>query len=117
MSFIVYVDNFSPYIVDKFEPNPRRSISTGIRLAVHEEGTTPDFSTGVSAGPGTETSITVTPESRKRLDVPYNGCNNDAQQRNGNASYSASSCVDECLQDMVRVHNIRHYFISYSIPI
>ena len=86
-------------------------------MAVQKRGFSPETITGVSAGPGTETSITVTPVSRKRLDVPYNECNNDEQQRNGTTSRSASSCVDECLQDMVRVYNNRHFLISLPMPI
>ena len=105
MSFIVYLNDFSKSS-NQVILNPRRSMSTGIRLAIHERGTIPDFSTGVSAGPGTETSISVTPVSRKRLGHPYHDCVSNRWDHGGEEIYSSSDCIEECLQKRVTEHTI-----------
>ena len=103
MSFIVYIDDFDASIVDKVEANPRRSASTGVRLAVHERGTTPDFSNGLSAGPGTDTSISVSTVHRRRLGEPFDECRNEKFKRGSDAVYTRTECIEECLQDKVIV--------------
>jgi Amiloride-sensitive sodium channel len=103
LSFIVYVDDFNSFIAKKIDVNPRRSVSTGIRVTVHERGTSPETSSGVSAAPGTETSIIVSPVYRQRLEKPYDGCSNNRQSHSeGDPLYTASYCVKLCLQNTVR---------------
>ena len=45
--------------------------TAGVRVAVHNPGTQPNFYKGFSIAPGTETFVKVTPTNRTRLPLPY----------------------------------------------
>jgi len=103
MTLIVYLDEFNTQLVKEFNASPRHSMATGVRLAVHGQGTAPDMTSAISAGPGTETTVSVSPTQRQRLQQPYHGCRPSNQPPTDGSSdtYTAEECTDICLQKQV----------------
>ena len=80
-------------------------MATGIRVAVHDAGTKPDTKTGVSIGPGAETTLRLTATNRVRLPPPFQGqCTTKEYVGNSKTmQYTVNACIDARIQDQVRL--------------
>jgi hypothetical protein len=100
---MVYVNDFSQSIIDTAWPNLGQSMAIGIRVSIHGAGTVPDMKTGVSVGPGAETTLMLTSTKRARLPPPFQGqCTTEEYVGNSqNLKYTVDSCFDVCAQEQV----------------
>ena len=104
MKTIVYLNNFPKMFLNIDGESEK---TAGVRVAIHNPGTQPNFYKGFSIAPGTETFVKVTPTNRTRLPLPYAkvDCTKDKY-----LPYSESmvySSKDDCID--VRMQN---YFIE-----
>ena len=103
MNIILYINNFVNS-VDKdgyYVPYFQQSQATGVRLVVHPPGTKPILRSGISIGPGTETTIKVDSTQRTRLHYPYSetGCTDQRFLPYSNVHlYDYENCQSVCLQ-------------------
>ena len=101
---ILYLNNFPKMFLNIDGESEK---TAGVRVAIHNPGTQPNFYKGFSIAPGTETFVKVTPTNRTRLPQPYAkvDCTKDKY-----LPYSESmvySSKDDCID--VRMQN---YFIE-----
>ena len=106
VTFVIYLDEVRLLLLDQFDASPRRSFSTGVRVAVHGRGEAPDMKTALAIGPGSEANIVVSPMTRQRLGKPYHGCSEMKLPHGSSYSYTTSECMDLCLQDQAGPRNI-----------
>ena len=74
---------------------------TGVRVVIHSPGTAPDFDSGITFGPGTESTVYISMTNRSRLGPPHNpeGCTTAPYLDGSNLyKYTQSGCVDTCKQ-------------------
>ena len=105
MKTILYLNNFPKMFLDIDGVSEK---TAGVRVAIHNPGTHPNFYNGFSIAPGTETFVKVTPTNQTRLHLPY-FANVDCTKETY-LPYSESmvySSKDDCID--VRMQN---YFIE-----
>ena len=104
LSAILYIDNFPLNVVSTISPDVTQS-ELGVRAMIHPPGTVPDFNSGISVGPGTATTISISVTERKRLGKPYNsaGCKEDGAYLTDlkKYRYSYDACLDVCKQTQI----------------
>ena len=106
MNIILYINDFVNS-VDKggyYNPDIKQSQATGVRLVVHPSGTIPILSSGISIGPGTETTIKVDSTQRTRLHYPYSQTDCTDQEFLPYSKvnlYGYDNCQSVCLQQQV----------------
>lgn len=103
MVAVVYLNDFSQTTLDTMWPNLGQSMAVGIRVSVHGAGTIPDMKTGISIGPGVETTLMLKSTKRVRLPPPFQSqCTTEEFVGNSqNIAYTVDSCVDVCVQEQV----------------
>lgn len=103
MEAVIYVNDFSETLMNTAWSSLGQSMAIGIRVAVHDAGTKPDMKTGISIGPGAETTMTLLTIHRVRLPPPFaSQCT--TQEYVGSSQdvkYTADACFDVCVQDQV----------------
>lgn len=101
-SLTMYLHNFPEYISDTdYDTGIFFSKATGMRVLFHYPGSFPDMISGLSIGPGTETTFTIQSLSRTRLPYPYNDINCTNREYSGMFFYSQSLCIEVCMQESV----------------
>lgn len=102
MSLILYLNDFDVTPSnDAVNFDPTLSTAAGVRLVVHEPGTTPDTKLGFTVGPGSEATAKVTLTKRRRLPEPYSSCTDEQTLDEGDERYSYETCIEACLQQQV----------------
>ena len=106
MNVILYINDSVNYVGkdDYYTPDIYASGATGVRLVVHPPGTIPILSSGISIGPGTETTIKVDSTQRTRLHYPYSksDCTDQTFLPYSNGDlYGYENCQSVCLQQQV----------------
>ena len=74
MSAILYTGEYNDNRADFFYFGPNQPHTAGANVLVHPSGTKPDMDLAITAGSGTETTLTVTQSARSRLGSPYSNC-------------------------------------------
>jgi hypothetical protein len=100
---MVYLNDFSQSTIDTAWPNLGQSMAIGIRVSVHGEGMEPDMKSGVSIGPGAETTLMLTSTKRVRLPPPFQSqcTTQEYADSSKTLKYSVDTCIDLCVQDQV----------------
>ncbi|XP_067671973.1 amiloride-sensitive sodium channel subunit beta-like [Haliotis asinina] len=84
--------------VDQKEYVPFVTPSAGIRVAIHEYGSSPNLmQKGLTAPPGFETSIGIRPVIRIHQPHPYGNCETD------NPYGDIQTCERRCLEDLIEI--------------
>src|SRR6218665_446200 len=101
LTLILYIANFPKTLLDTFFPMPTQSRAKGVRVTVHSSGARPNPKSGLSVGPGTETTLRLWNVVRTRLERPYGNCTKQQlvdESDGGSGVYNIDQCYDICLQ-------------------
>ncbi|XP_071965540.1 epithelial sodium channel subunit beta-like, partial [Antedon mediterranea] len=78
------------------------SPETGVRISIHPSDIKPfPEDDGITANPGTATSIGIRQTAISRLPEPYGNCTvdgSDSQYRSSSFNYSTAACIKSCVQ-------------------
>jgi len=101
MSTILYVDEFLDSQWSDYNLDLITSRSTGMRVMIHPPGTIPNMKLGISVGPGTETTITLSQTTIIHLPAPYSNCTlvEVLGSPVDNYTYTDAYCFEVCLQN------------------
>lgn len=103
-SGIFFIDTFDGNDVSPFALDLRNSRATGLRVAIHTPSSVPNMKQGITIGPGTETTITLTQTQRSMQPAPYSSCTKKATLGAPDAAasetdaYTEDYCFDACMQ-------------------
>lgn len=101
LTLVLYIANFPTSMLDTFFPMPTLSRAQGVRVTIHAPGTKPNPKSGLSVGPGTETTIRLLSTERTRLPRPYGNCTTQKlinESDEGSGAYNTDTCYEICLQ-------------------
>ena len=102
MSAVLYIDEDDhTEDLQDFDLSMSVSQATGIRMRVHSGGVFPDFSQGISLGPGTETSVLLNPSKKVRLAQPFSNCTMEQRLPGDEAKYTLHHCIVVCMQQHI----------------
>jgi hypothetical protein len=91
--FTIYLDSNSTTLSETYS-----NIAPGVRISVQAPGAVADLELGMTATPGTLTSLKFSATNRTRLPAPHGVCisNEDTEMRN-----NAGLCPQICDQNLV----------------
>jgi len=110
LSIIAFIDDLTPTTIDNFTADLHKSFATGLRVSVHDRGSSPSMRTGVTVNPGTETTVWVAQTRVERLPRPWEGCSSaestshSSDHRFDEMTLSADACIEVCAQNQVQFH-------------
>ena len=104
LSVFLYIDNFPQNVARSISPDLIQS-ELGVRAMIHSPGTVPEFNSGISIGPGTATTISISVTEKTRVGKSQNsaGCKEDDAYLTDlkKYRYSYGVCLDVCKQTQI----------------
>ena len=99
MTAVAYLQDVNPYSGVRIESSPDITYGAGMAVLVHEHNTLPVMWNAIRIPLGFETTIHVDVTRRRRLEPPYESCE-DTAQLEGDASfkYKRDTCIELCAQ-------------------
>ena len=102
-SAIVFLDNTHGAAPPVYKLSHVQPVAVGAYLAVHEEGTYPDFSQGTVLQAGENTHVYLSTTRRRQLPPPYSSCSPESSLEGTTGyKYSRDVCLELCFQRIIR---------------
>ena len=103
LSVILFIDNTHGVAPPVYTLSPAQPFAAGAYLAVHEEGTYPDFSQGTVQQAGENTHVYLSTARRRQLPPPYSSCSPESSLEGTTGyKYSRDACLELCFQRIIR---------------
>ena len=102
-SAILFIDNTHVVVPPLYKLTHEQPFAAGAYLAVHKEGTYPDFSQGTVLQAGENTHVYLSTTRRRYLPTPYSSCSPESSLEGTTGyKYSRDACLELCFQRIIR---------------
>src|SRR6218665_2486968 len=107
MTMNLYIHNFPELLQLGYNSGDMGSQASGVLIAFHAPGTSPNLKMAYSVGPGTENNIRLFPTIRTLLPSPYSNCTeqkyiqSETDFTGKKLLYTKDVCIDVCLQQQI----------------